>query len=789
MSDLSLSTGYQPNGCQPNGYDLNEALPQGVMTDTCHQRMDQRLDVEVLKQRLHSHLTPTLIHLFPYGKIQQPHFVIGNVQGDAGESLKIELHGPKIGMWHDFATREGGDILSLWGAVKGFDTCHQFPEIIRSVHEWLGTPVHLLPERSVQLSAQPSADQLFPSKMIPPKIPTPQTPASSKDLGNPTGRWYYKDAAGNVLVRVYRYDTEKGKEFRPWDVKTKSYKAPNPRPLYNQPGMVNAETVILVEGEKCAQVLIDRGICATTAMNGANAPLDKTDWSPLKGKHVVLWPDHDQPGQSYANRLIGKFQTLDLLSLSRVTIPEDKPESWDAADAHSEGVDIEAFLKDQVQPVSFSDMSSDLDIGLSEAPDLYGDRGLETPPNEGGVPAFVAGDLLEDTNPFPDDWIAPRILTPGGLLVFGGAPKVGKTDMILNWLVHLSAGLPFLGMTPPRPLKIFYLQTEIMYDYLRERLQNLSFDPKALPFVKKNLVLTPQVRMLLDEQGVTKVYNTVTRFFKPEELDILVIDPLRNVYDGGKSGSENDNMAMLAFLQDRVEKLRSMLNPKAGVILTHHTKKVTKNMVEEDPFQALSGAASLRSFYTTGMLLFRADEKQSVRHLMFELRNGKSVPTKLVDKIEGTWQEMSINSERIVRQDYGEKLDAERHRRHDVIVQLLFDEAQKGKVYTPTQFCRSFEGKAGLGGERTIHTRLNVLATKGFIKFNLEEQYRVERSKYGVMCVEGMEISVGEEVDLETGEMISVMKPLLPTHFKESQTGVILPVENPEVWVYVEGSN
>ena len=57
------------------------------------------------------------------------------------------------------------------------------------------------------------------------------------------------------------------------------------------------------------------------------------------------------------------------------------------------------------------------------------------------------------------------------------------------------------------------------------------------------------------------------------------------------------------------------------------------------------------------------------------------------------------------------------------------------------------------------------------------------------MCVEGMEISVGEEVDLETGEMISVMKPLLPTHFKESQTGVILPVENPEVWVYVEGSN
>ena len=792
MSDLSLSNGCQPTGCQsnvyqPNGYDLNEALPQGLMTGA----YNQRLDVEVLKQRLHSYLRPTLTHLFPYGKIQQPHFVIGNIQGDVGESLKIELHGPKIGMWHDFATGEGGDILSLWGAVKGLDTGHQFPEIIRSVHEWLGTPAYLLPEISAQPSPKPSEDQLFPSKtipleMMPSQTPTPQTPVSFKDLGNPTGRWYYKDAAGTVVARVYRYDTDKGKEFRPYDVKTKSYKAPNPRPLYNQPGMVNSDTVILVEGEKCAQTLIDRGICATTAMNGANAPLDKTDWSPLKGKHVILWPDHDKPGQTYANRLLGKFKTLDLLSLSMVKIPEDKPESWDAGDAHSEGLDIESFLKDQVQPVSFSDVPSDLD--LAEDPNLYGDRGLETPPNPCGVPVFSAGELIDDTNPFPDDWIGPRILTPGGLLVFGGAPKVGKTDMILSWLAHLAAGLPFLGMTPPRPLKIFYLQTEIMYDYLRERLQNLKFDPAFLPLVKKNLFMTPQIRMLLNEEGVTTIYNTIAKCFEnPRDVDILVIDPLRNVYDAGKSGSENDNMAMLAFLQDRVEKLRFLVNPKAGVILTHHTKKVTKSMVEEDPFQALSGAASLRSFYTTGMLLFRSDEKQSVRNLMFELRNGKSVPTKLVDKIEGTWQEMSINSERIVRQDYGEKLDAERHRRHDVIVQLLFEAAQKGDLYTPTQFCRSFEGKAGLGGERTIHARLNVLATKGYIKFNLETDYKIARSKYGVMCVEGMVMPTGTEaIDPETGEMVPVMKPLFPTHFKESQMGAILPVENPEVWVYLD---
>ncbi len=543
------------------------------------------------------------------------------------------------------------------------------------------------------------------------------------------------------------------------------------QPVDNQPGMSQSDSVILVEGEKCAKALIDSSsICATTAMNGANAPVDKTDWSPLFGKHVLIWPDHDLPGKEYADRVISKLKGLSVASLAIMRIPEDKVQGWDAADAVAEGVDIMAFLAAYAQKI---------ELPSEVMPN----------PNNCELPAFTVGELLDDSTPFPQDWVAPRILTPGGLLVFGGAPKVGKTDLLLSWLSHLAAGLPFLGMTTPRPLKIFYLQTEIMYDYLRERLSILNnaevFDPNFLPLVRKNLVMTPQVRFLLDEGGVHKVYEAVTRFFDVGQVDILVIDPLRNVYDPGKSGNENDNTAMLAFLQDRVEKLRYLVNPQAGVILTHHTKKITKKMVEEDPFQALSGAASLRSFYTTGMLLFRPDEKQAMRQIIFELRNGKSIPTKLVDKLDGRWQEMEPPSERIVRKDYGEKQDAERKRCHDLILQLIFAEAANGKLYTPAQFRQAFDGQAGLGGERTINNRLNVLATKGFIKFNLEE-YKVVGSKYGVMCVEAMEVPAGEETNPETGETIAVMKRVLPTHFKESQTGAILPVENPEVWVYLD---
>jgi len=170
---------------------------------------------------------------------------------------------------------------------------------------------------------------------------------------------------------------------------------------------------------------------------------------------------------------------------------------------------------------------------------------------------------------------------------------------------------------------------------------------------------------------------------------------------------------------------------------------------------------------------------------MFELRNGKAIPVKWVDKIDGRWREMSLHSERVVRKDYGQKLDAERSRCHDVILQMIFEEARKGNLYMPSGFCRTFEGRAGLGGERTIHNRLNVLMTKGFIKFNKEEK-EFAGSKYGVMCVEGMKVPAGEEVDPETGQVEPLMKRLLPTHFKENRTGAILPVENREIWVYSE---
>ena len=100
-----------------------------------------------------------------------------------------------------------------------------------------------------------------------------------------------------------------------------------------------------------------------------------------------------------------------------------------------------------------------------------------------------------------------------------------------------------------------------------------------------------------------------------------------------------------------MEVLRDHIDPDCGVILVHHTKKLSKQQVKDDPFLALSGASALRGFYTSGLILHRPDEDRSERKLEIELRNGPALPAKVIDKVGGAWVEINPMNERLVRQD------------------------------------------------------------------------------------------------------------------------------------------
>ena len=485
-------------------------------------------------------------------------------------------------------------------------------------------------------------------------------------------------------------------------------------------------------------------------MCGANAPLHKTDWSPLKDKEVIIWPDNDEAGINYANKLTDHLKNIAGF-ISVLTPPQGKKDKWDAYDSIKEGFDVPAFLK--------TAKSVDLEL-----------------------PSYSILEFLNDDSKMPEDLISPRLLTPAGLLLIGGAPKVGKSDFLINFLIHMAAGKSFLGFQAPRPLKIFYLQAEIGYHYLRERIKKLKVSKEIIDKAAKNLIATANVQMILDDKGIDAVIRTIKVNFPNSKPDIICIDPIRNLFDGGASNSsENDNNAMLFFLQNRIERMRQLINPEMGIILCHHTKKIKKKELEEDPFQAFSGAGSLRSFYSSGLILHRPDEMDSRIHLYFELRNGSSIPRKIVEKEDNKWIELNPFSERLVRKEYGEKLDAERSRRADVILDLIASESLAGNVYTNNQFAEKFESQYGLGYIDSISRRISVLSTKGFIKYNRNwKEFGLSRipTKYGILCVQNMKFTINGHV-----------KDILPTHYKCPNLGSILEVKEGEVWSKSEEKN
>ena len=291
-----------------------------VPTTQAHHPVDEA-ERESLRAELLARLESVLFTLFPAGKKRRNSFLIGDVLGSPGDSLEVVLEGEKAGLWTDRATNEGGDTFTLIGAHHGLDAHTDFQRVLGHVRDLLGRA--------------PSTPMPKTSKKAPPM----------DDLGPARAKWDYLDAEGHLVAVVYRYDPPgRRKEFRPWDAKRRKMAPPDPRPLYNQPGMKDAAQVVLVEGEKCAQALIEAGVVATTAMHGANAPVDKTDWSPLNGKAVLIWPDRDKPGWDYAAQAAQAALAAGAKSCHILYPPEQAPEGWDVADAIAEGFDVAHHL-------------------------------------------------------------------------------------------------------------------------------------------------------------------------------------------------------------------------------------------------------------------------------------------------------------------------------------------------------------------------------------------------------------------------------------------------------------
>jgi RecA-family ATPase len=63
----------------------------------------------------------------------------------------------------------------------------------------------------------------------------------------------------------------------------------------------------------------------------------KVDWTPLQGREVVIWPDHDAPGMEYAAEVHTQLKALGVTARV-VDVPPTYPAKWDLADPAPAGV-------------------------------------------------------------------------------------------------------------------------------------------------------------------------------------------------------------------------------------------------------------------------------------------------------------------------------------------------------------------------------------------------------------------------------------------------------------------
>lgn len=161
--------------------------------------------------------------------------------------------------------------------------------------------------------------------------------------GKPTRVWEYRLTDGGLSGLICRFETRDGKEVLPYtycqdEQGRKEWRwqgFETPRPLYGLADIAQRKTatILIVEGEKAAdaaQTLLPH-IVVTCWQGGAKA-IEKTDWTPLHGRKIVLWPDNDLPGWEAMIAVAGLLGS-NCPTVKWIPSPLKMVKGWDIADA------------------------------------------------------------------------------------------------------------------------------------------------------------------------------------------------------------------------------------------------------------------------------------------------------------------------------------------------------------------------------------------------------------------------------------------------------------------------
>ncbi|MBR0128979.1 MAG: hypothetical protein IJM09_04100, partial [Neisseriaceae bacterium] len=295
------------------------------------------MDIQQVAQSLNpAHLVPQWL---PQGKQDGDEWVALNPKRSDKHlgSFRINL---KTGVWADFAIgKTGGDLVALYAYLHDLNNGQAAKELAAGqgltalVSRQAAPPAPEKPKKHAWRAIVPPPDFALPSR-----------PQKYRDY-LPEKTYCYRNINGVPLFWVYRIIKQDGKITLPvcfceneQGVKKWQFKAPpTPHSLYRLEKLrLPVDCVVIVEGEKCADIgdLLPENIAVISWLGGCKK-WQKSDFSPVFGKKILLWADNDAVGKMAMNGIAQMLQENNC-TVAFVEIPPNKPQGWDIADCHSE---------------------------------------------------------------------------------------------------------------------------------------------------------------------------------------------------------------------------------------------------------------------------------------------------------------------------------------------------------------------------------------------------------------------------------------------------------------------
>lgn len=261
----------------------------------------------------------------------------------------------------------------------------------------------------------------------------------------------YTDHAGQALFwRIRAKNPLTGEKWiRPMKLGADGYvigepdadSMPGGKPLYRLHELAARpdDPIIITEGEYKADKLAALGLVVTTSGSAGSA--GTTNWSPLAGRKLLIWPDNDAAGSRYADAVIAAVWNLTcdvhLLRLDQLKLPE-KGDAVDWLDRHpnASAADVLALdWMDTLDPTFRPDLDGGLPDKAAEAATV---NSLVQRPNSckfgsGRFELNPGGVFFVDTDKEGEDKPPVWICSPLGVIAKTRDTKSGEWGRLLEW--------------------------------------------------------------------------------------------------------------------------------------------------------------------------------------------------------------------------------------------------------------------------------------------------------------------------------------------------------------------